>query len=409
MVAVLGYSREQIFAAVKAMYTTVADMPTSRFHFPVGASACRLLGYPAEHLEALPEPVVESFAGVGCPFRANVMRRGDIVLDIGAGTGADTLIASRVVGPDGYAIALDLTPAMTRKLHHVVARADVSNVGIIQGSAENLPMGNDTVDCITTNGALNLIPAKRRAVNEMFRVLRPGGRLQIADVVIKRPVTVDCSDDPRLWVECVVGATVDEELVALFRDAGFNAIETVYRHDYFAHSPSRQTREVAAGFGAYSVELSMHRARDAPGHWRQWLRRLAPGRLFHAVRRRGLTGLASLAAALLTCYGGLAAVTLLPLLGIGFGIDQTAWAGAIMTFTLLACLFTVAGAYRHRSFVPAALAIGGAALIAHALFVDYRMAVELAGFALLATATGLNLRIHRRAESRILGLDSGTD
>ena len=91
---------------------------------------------------------------------------------------------------------------------------------------------------ITSNGALNLLPDKRRAIKEMLRVLRPGGRLQIADVVIRRPVTVDCDDDPRLWVECVVGATVDEDMVTLFRDCGFQNIETVRVHDYFAHSPS---------------------------------------------------------------------------------------------------------------------------------------------------------------------------
>lgn len=406
MVAVLGYSRDQIFAAVKAMYTAVADMPTSEFHFPVGVSACQLLGYPPEHLEGLPEAVVESFAGVGYPFRANVIRRSDTVLDIGAGTGADTLIASRMAGTDGHAIALDLTPAMTRKLGYVVEQAGVSNVSVIQGSAENLPLGDAVVDCITSNGALNLIPAKRRAVREMFRVLRPGGRIQMADVVIKRPVTVDCSDDPRLWVECVVGATVDEELLTLFRDAGFEDVRVVREHDYFANSPSAQTREVAAGFGAYSVEMTARRGHRAPARWWQWLCRLAPGRLFASMRRRGLAGAASLLLAVLVCYGGLAALAVLSMLGPGLGIDETVWAATIMLFTLLAAVAVVAGS-RRRSPIPPVTAIAGAGTVAYALFIDYHLLIELGGFALLAVAVFLDLRKRRRSESRVLGLEAG--
>ncbi len=405
MVAILGYSREQIVAAVREMYTAVADTPWAHFHFPTGENACRLLGYQRGQLHALPEAIVESFAGVGCPFRAGVIRRGDTVLDIGAGTGADTLIASRMIGPEGHAIALDLTPAMTRKLAHTVEQNGISNVSVVQGSAENLPLETDTVDCITSNGALNLIPAKRRAVGEMFRVLRPGGRLQLADVVIKRPVTVDCSDDPRLWVECVVGATVDEELVTLFRDAGFEDVEIVHRNDYFAHSPSAQTREVAAGFSAYSLELTARRGDRMPGRWRQWLRRLDPRRLVASAWRRGLAGIASLLLAVLVCYGGLMAVAILPMFGLGFGLDPTAWAGTIMTFTLLAALAILIGSRRHRSPAPPVIAVAGAGLVGYALFVDYHMIVELGGFALLAVAACLDLRARRHSESRVLGLD----
>lgn len=406
MVAILGYSREQIVAAVRDMYTAVADTPWRHFHFPTGENACRLLGYTTSQLRALPESIVESFAGVGCPFRADVVRHGDTVLDIGAGTGADTLIASRIIGPEGHAIALDLTPAMTRKLADTIEQSGVSNVSVVQGSAEDLPLASAAVDCITSNGALNLVPAKRRAVAEMFRVLRPGGRLQLADVVIKRPVTVDCSEDPRLWVECVVGATVDEELLALFRDAGFEDVEVVHRNDYFAHSPSAQTREVAAGFSAYSLELTARRGALAPARWRQWLRRLDPRRLVASVWRRGLAGIASLLLAMLVCYGGLAAVAILPVFGLGFGVDPTAWAGTIMTFTLLTALAIAIGGRRHRAPAPPILAAAGAGLVAYALFIDYRMIVELSGFALLATAAILDLRARRHSESRVLGLDS---
>ena len=406
MVAILGYSREQIIAAVREMYTAVAETPQAHFHFPTGQNACRLLGYPSAQLRALPESIVESFAGVGCPFRAGVIRHGDTVLDIGAGTGADTLIAGRMVGPEGHAIALDLTAAMTRKLERIVEHDGIPNVSVVQASAENLPLDTSTVDCITSNGALNLIPAKRRAVAEMFRVLRPGGRLQLADVVIKRPVMVDCSEDPRLWVECVVGATVDEELIALLRDAGFEDVEIVRSNDYFAHSPSRQTREVAAGFSAYSLELTARRSAAAPGRWRQWLRRLDPRRLVATVSRRGFAGIASLLLAVVVCYGGLMAVTVLPLFGLGFALDPMAWAGTIMTLTLLAALAILISSRRRRAPGPPVIAVAGAGLVGYALFVDYHILVELGGFVLLAAAACLDLRARRDSESRVLGLDS---
>lgn len=405
MVAILGYSREQIFDAVKGMYTAVADRPDSPFHFPVGGSACRLLGYPPEQLESLPTALTESFAGVGYPFQAEAIHHGDTVLDIGAGAGIDSLIASRLVGPEGRVLALDLTPAMTRKLHGTVQAAGIDNVAVVQGSAESLPLADGSVDVITSNGALNLVPDKRRAVAEMFRVLRPGGRLQIADVVIDRPVTVDCHEDPRLWVECVVGATVEEELLAMFRDAGFEDIRILRRFDYFAHSPSRQTREVAAGFGARSIELGMRRGPRAPSRMSQWLRRLDPRRWGTALWRRGFMGIAGLALALLACYGTLAAVGLLTVLGVRLALDETVWAGAIVAFTLVTVAVIVAGIRRHRAYTPALLAVAGGGAVVYTLLIDYRFAIELTGFLVLTAAVVWDLHRHRREQQRVLGLE----
>ena len=408
MVAILGYSREQIVYAVQDMYTAVADAPDSPFHFPVGGPACRALGYPQEQLDKLPPRLLESFAGVGFPFRAGAVRRGDTTLDIGAGAGNDSLIAARLVGHDGHVIAVDLTAAMTRKLSDCVAELGAGNIDVLQGSAEALPLADESIDSITSNGALNLVPDKRRAIAEMFRVLRPGGRLQLADVVIRRPVTVDCRQDPRLWVECVVGATVEENLLAMFRDAGFENLEVVGRHDYFSHSPSAQTRDVAAGFGASSIEVSMRRGPRAPGRLRQWLRRCDPRRLLAATRQQGLAGVAGLLLALLACYGTLAAVGLLAMLGVSLALNETAWAGAIATFSLLAAAAVAAGYQRHRTPGPALLAAAGAAVVLYALFVHYDVATELSGFILLAAGVAWDLRRRRREESRALGLQADT-
>lgn len=403
MVAILGYSPQQITEAVQDMYTVVAERPSSPFHFPVGKSALDLLGYDTDHIRSLPDNAAASFAGVGNPFTAQALRPGDTALDLGAGAGNDSLIAGTMVGPDGKVIALDLTAAMTRKIKRNVADR-CPNINVIQASAEHLPLASESIDCITSNGALNLVPDKRRAIREMFRVLRPGGRLQLADVVISRPVNVDCDSDPRLWVECVVGATVEESLVAMLGDAGFEDIRILRRLDYFAHSPSQQTREIAQSFGAHSIELSARRADQAPGWWQQWLRRLHPKRWLADLHRRGFLGVAALLLALISCYGGLAAAALLATLGTGMALDPGLWAGTIATFTVIATLSIGTGFRRHRSIMPVLLAIPGSALVIYALFVDYHVLTEFTGFVLLAGAAGLDLYLRRKEEARRLGL-----
>ncbi|QTP56041.1 methyltransferase domain-containing protein [Billgrantia sulfidoxydans] len=405
MVAILGYSRPQILAAVQQMYTAVADAPASPFHFPVGAEASRRLGYPPERLAQLPAEVREAFAGVGYPFRAGAIRPGDRVLDIGAGAGGDALIARQLAGPQGRVIALDLTAAMTRRLQQASERHAIDRLGVVQGSAEQLPLPDASIDSITSNGALNLVPDKRRAVAEMFRVLKPHGRVQLADVVIHRPVSVDCHEDPRLWVECVVGATVKEELLALFEEAGFEEVRVVGSHDYFSLSPSAQTREVAVGFGAHSVELAMRRGAAKPAWIQRWGCRLDPRRWLRLWYRRGLLGMLAYLLALLSCYGTLALVALLPLLGVHLTLDDGLWAGAIATLALLALASVAVGMRRHRVPWPTLVGVIGSLLILHALFVDYSMAQELSGFVVLAGAVGWDLHQRRRHEARVLGLD----
>lgn len=406
MVAILGYSREQIFAAVQDMYTAVARNPDDHFHFPTGRAAALEIGYPAEEVDRLPDAVRASFAGVGHPFTARTIRRGDTVLDVGAGSGNDSLIAADMVGPEGRVVALDLTAAMTRKLRENAAAAGVDQIDVVRGSAERLPLASESVDVVTSNGALNLVPDKRAAVREMFRVLRPGGRLQIADIVIDRPVTVDCHTDPRLWVECVVGATVDEDFIHLFRDAGFEDIEIQRTLDYFALSPSAQTREIAGSFGARSIEVAMRRGATAPSPLRQWLRRLAPRRLLANLWRRGFMGVLAVALTVLTCYGTLVAMGLLAMLGVGRTLDEGVWTGAIALFTALSVGVIASGLRFHRGPGPTGLALAGASAVFFALFVHYTFLLELTGFALLALGVWRDIVLRRREEARVLGLNA---
>lgn len=404
MVAILGYSRKQIFIAVRDMYTAVADSPTAPYHFPVGRRAARLLGYPAEWLTELPETALASFAGVGFPFRANAIRPGDTVLDIGSGAGCDTLIASRLVGRRGRVIAVDMTPAMARKLRVAAEKAGAGNVHVIEASAERLPLADCSVDAITSNGVLNLVPDKRRAVAEMFRVLRPRGRVQFADIVINRPVTVDCRSDPALWVECVVGATVEEDLLQLFRDAGFRDLQLLHSLDYFSHSPSAQTRQVAASFRARTIEVKLQRGERAPARVWRLLVRFSPRRLLASAWRRGLAGVLAVVLAVLVCYGTLAGVVLLSLLGVNLILNESVWAGAIATLAVLAAAAVAPGMRRHRERGPTILAAAGAGVTALTLLLAYNPLVELIGLLSLAGAVYWDFRLRRRDEVRVLGL-----
>jgi SAM-dependent methyltransferase len=255
MVAIISNQREVIFDAVRRMYTDVATDPARGFHFPTGRTACEFVGYPAHLLNVIPPSAVESFAGVGYPFAADVMQPGDVVLDIGSGSGTDALIAANLVGPGGRVIGLDMTEAMREKLQANVGLAGVANVEILAGNAEAVPLPDRSVDVVTSNGVLNLVPDKARAFREIARVLRPGGRLQLADIVVKSLPSDACRANPELWAECIVGASTAESYIAGLEAAGLHSVTILDQRDYFAGSSSAETRRVAGSFGAYSFVL----------------------------------------------------------------------------------------------------------------------------------------------------------
>lgn len=255
MVAITSNQRDVILDAVQAMYTAVASTPDQEFHFPTGRRACELVGYPAAQLDRLPPEAVESFAGVGYPFAADVIRAGDVVLDVGSGSGTDALIASRLVGSGGRVIGLDLTAAMRRKLEANARGAGAANITILSGNVEEIPLPDAAVTVVSTNGVINLVPDKAAAIREMYRVLGPGGRVQLADIVVETMPSAACRAQPQLWAECIVGATSAAEYVALFEGAGFRHIEILRQQDYFAASHSAETRKVAQSFGAHAIVL----------------------------------------------------------------------------------------------------------------------------------------------------------
>lgn len=180
------------------MYQEVADQPESTFHFFHGREAAELFGYDPDWLDRAPAGAVASFAGVGNPHERSHLRPNETVLDLGSGAGLDAIIASWQVGPGGRVIGVDLNPAMCVK-----AQAHVSTAGMRmecrEGSMEDIPLPDAAVDAVISNGVLNLSFRKRRVVQEIFRVLRPGGRMSITDIVSAKQLSQSIVNDPKLW------------------------------------------------------------------------------------------------------------------------------------------------------------------------------------------------------------------
>jgi arsenite methyltransferase len=252
--ALWSNKKEFIFKAVEEMYTDVASRPDTVFHFPTGRSACVFVGYPADRLDGLPPEATESFAGVGYPFAADVIRPGDAVLDIGSGSGTDALIAAMLTGESGVVFGLDMTRAMREKLQRIVAAKQMGNVRVLEGNAEQIPLPDASIDVVTSNGVLNLVPDKPAAFGEIARVLKSGGRLQIADIALRVPVSDQSRADPKLWAECVVGAITEDDYVSLLRAAGLS-VEVFHDMDYFAGSVNESTRRAAHGLGAHAIVM----------------------------------------------------------------------------------------------------------------------------------------------------------
>ncbi len=247
--------QEVVRTAVQRLYTEVAEKPRGNFHFPVGREGTKVAGYPGEELDIIPATAVESFAGVGYPHGTNSIRKGDIVLDVGSGSGTDVLVASLRTGPEGKVIGLDMTDAMIAKARANVEKSGLKNIKIIKGDATELPLDDSSVDVVTSNGVLNLVPDKQKAFNEIFRVLKAGGRLQLADIVVQEDVQAVCGIVPQLWADCIGGAAVERDYLETIRSAGFTDVGVVGRVDYFSKSPE-SIRRLTKTFDAESVVIS---------------------------------------------------------------------------------------------------------------------------------------------------------
>ncbi len=189
--------REVLREAIQEEYDVVACEPGRGFHFHTGRPLAEILGYRAEWLKGLPEGPIESFAGTGNPFSLGPLTPGERVVDVGCGAGIDSLIAARMVGPEGAVIGIDMTESMLEKARAGAKTLD--NVEFLLGFGEELPVPDGWADVVISNGVVNLMPDKHEALTEMARVLKPGGRIQIGDILVDRPVPENAKEKIELW------------------------------------------------------------------------------------------------------------------------------------------------------------------------------------------------------------------
>ncbi|HLX64186.1 MAG TPA: methyltransferase domain-containing protein [Planctomycetota bacterium] len=182
-------SLDSLISAVKSRFARVALSPREKPPFPIGPESAKQLGYAAAEIDALPPEVTESFAGVGNPFSLGAIHRGETVLDIGCGAGLDSILAARRAGPPGKVIGIDMTAAMIEKAARNAREVGISTIEFYLADAEKMPLKDASVDVAITNGVFNLCVDKLKVLSEILRVLKPGGRLQMADIFLVDSVT----------------------------------------------------------------------------------------------------------------------------------------------------------------------------------------------------------------------------
>jgi SAM-dependent methyltransferase len=237
-----GFDVAELRDAIQSTYERVARDPSGAFHFHRGrAYAVERLGYEDAELAGLPSQATDRFAGVGNPLAVGPIQPGESVLDHACGAGVDLLLAARRVGRSGRAIGVDITAGMRAVAERAAREAGLATrVEIRAGSYEDLPIESESVDVVISNGVVNLSPDKRRVFAEIWRVLRPGGRLHLADVVVARELKLETRQRPELWAACIAGALTEPELVSLSRELGFLDAQPLSRFDCFAGTSAEE-------------------------------------------------------------------------------------------------------------------------------------------------------------------------
>jgi arsenite methyltransferase len=222
---------ERLEAEIKDMYRHVARGEETEFHFEVGRGLAEHLGYPGELLDAIPAEALASFAGVGHHLDLAALQPGQAVLDLGSGSGTDVFCAAVLVGESGHVVGVDITDEQLDKAAQLRDREGFSQVELVQARIEELPFDDASFDAVLSNGVINLSPAKGRVFAEAARVLRPGGRLAIADIVSGRPLKERTRRNVELWAACIAGAIPRSNYLEAVEAQGLQ-VKDVRKNDY---------------------------------------------------------------------------------------------------------------------------------------------------------------------------------
>lgn len=247
------FDPKELEGKVKAMYRSVALEPTGSFHFEMGRALAERLGYAPADLDRVPDEATRSFAGVGHYFHLAGVHPGETVVDLGSGSGMDSFIAALKVGPRGKVFGVDMTDEQRAKAEALRVRDGFTNVKYLKGYIEDVPLPDAVADVVISNGVINLAIDKQRVFREAARLLRPGGRLAIADIVtdVRLPATITCNSD--LWAACIGGAAQRDD----YRQAiEATNLEVVREEENAAYAfISESARGASRKFGVRSVSL----------------------------------------------------------------------------------------------------------------------------------------------------------
>ena len=219
-------NRFELRQLVKEMYTEVALHPDRHFHFETGRKLAEHLGYPSDTLDRTPKQALDSFAGVGYHFDLANLRKGEAVVDLGSGSGMDAFVAAYQVGSEGEVLGIDLTPAQLKKSRNLKKSGPFNQTWFIESPIENLPIIPETIDVVMSNGVINLSPNKMKVFLEAARVLKPGGRLVLSDIVSTKTLPESIKGHTHLWTASIGGAMQVNEYYNYIESAGFMILKT---------------------------------------------------------------------------------------------------------------------------------------------------------------------------------------
>jgi arsenite methyltransferase len=253
---------QQLRAKVKEMYKSVAEQPHGTFHFEMGRELALRLGYPAAQLDRVPSEAIESFAGVGYHLGLAALAPGDRVLDMGSGSGMDAFLASLAVSPGGQVIGIDMTGEQLAKARSLAADKGFLDVRFEKGYIEDVPTETGSVDVVISNGVINLCADKQAVLTEIARVLKPGGRMAISDIVTEKQLTEAITCDVNLWASCIGGAMQQDDYQKGIEDAGLKVSQWQENPQYGFISGSAQS--ATNTFGVKSVSILAVKASSFP-------------------------------------------------------------------------------------------------------------------------------------------------